>query len=121
MTTPIEPGYFEVRLVRRGPWIAARISTEREFFCVEIDGQRVGGFYPVQSVEERFADLLAADGDPYRDPLLQVLLFGRRIDEAAYYYRLTLGRWARIAMPDHPAAHPRKRIDLRSVPVNAVI
>lgn len=92
-------GRYRIKLVRKGPWVAAAI----EF----IDGHAVA----------------VLDGNPTTqwtgtmgDGVDQIALFGEPVDEAEYQYLLATARWAREHSPDHPAANPRRPIKLHELP-----
>ena len=108
-----EPGFYRVRLIRGGPWVAARISygpppdpetgepLDRSWFwTVEIDGQ------------------LYADPSPSwrRAGVDRVWLFGEKITEAEYDYLLAMRHHAVTHEPALPAAQPDKPVDLLRVP-----
>lgn len=63
-----EPGYFRMRLVGKGPYVAARISRVFGFWSAEINGQSSG---PI-------------DFDPTRGSVFDVWTSGERIDENHY-------------------------------------
>lgn len=107
-----QPGLFRIRLVRGGPWVAARIYHESArdadgnpldrsvFWWAEIDGQLVADPSPDWSTAR----------------IDKVWLFGRSIDEAEYHHLLRVKRWADAHDPAAPEANPRKTIDLRRLP-----
>lgn len=91
------PGFFKMRLVRRGPWVPAAITySVFGLWQATIDGE-----------------IFAADADPvFADGVLRVWHSGRFIDEAEYAHMLAVKAWAGTTMPDHPAAQPRKAMDI---------
>lgn len=96
-----EPGYFRLRLVRHGPWVPARIVRRP-------DGQW-------QAIVN--GESYRADPDPGRAPwVFRIWHGGRVIDRAAYLEMLRVKGWAQAHQPDHPAANPRKPIDLTAAP-----
>lgn len=94
-----EPGFFLMRLVRRGPKVAARIvHDEHGIWRAHIDGvpQEPGG------------------ADPHRARgVLRIWHSGTRCTEQEYLYRLALKAWAMAHDPDHPAANPERPVSLR--------
>jgi hypothetical protein len=92
---PPSPGFFQLRLVRRGWPVPARIVCDVEGWHAEIDG--------VAS---------APHDDPAHAPdVARVWHGGHRIAEADYRYLLDLKDWARDCEPGHPCLHPQRPID----------
>lgn len=103
LETP-SPGTFRVRLVRFGPWVAAKIVNENGLWWVELDGREYGG-----------------DADPWRaEHMERVWFHGHRIAEDEYRAALAVSMWARTNAPDHPAATPDRPIDMISVPISSL-
>jgi hypothetical protein len=94
-------GYFKLRLVKRGPWVGARIDQIDGKWVATIDGteQSPGHEDPVE-----------AKG------VLKVWHAGQFISQPEYNYLVQLAAWAREHSPDHPAANPGKPIDLATLP-----
>lgn len=92
-----EPGFFSMRLRRKGVQVGARIVHHDGLWWAEIDGKQVG---------EPHADPAYADG------VFRVWTSGRRISVEEHAYLLDLAAWARANAPDHPAANPRQPINL---------
>lgn len=91
-----EPGYFAIRLVRRGPWVAARIVHDESGWWAIIDGVRSPPHI-----------------DPvYADDVFRIWHGGRIIEETEYNHILNVREWARKQSPDHPSANPREPIDI---------
>lgn len=104
---PDEPqcGYFETRLVKGGPFVAARI-------------------WMYQPVDEESGDLIGdenlqceVDGK-YRDPAQAwSWLYNLPIDEARFKFLTDLRAWAEKNAPNEPFANPKKPVDwLNGVP-----
>lgn len=92
-----EPGFFELRLVRGGPLVGARIIHEQGWWTAWIDGKLCG----------------PADQDPVRaEGVCRIWNGARRIDRVLYDFRLSTKSWALANEPDHPAANPGEPIDL---------
>ncbi len=64
-----EPGFFKLRLVRKGPWVAGRISHAMGFWSASIDGVPCG---------QRHPDPFAADG------VSRIWESAARIEQAEY-------------------------------------
>jgi hypothetical protein len=86
-----QPGFYKMHLVSGGPWVGVRIwRDDAGQLCAEAHGE-------------------PCDPDevwPFTWPSDEV--------EFAYYDRLRV--WAQQHDVDHPAAEPRKRINLRKMP-----
>ena len=96
-----EPGFFEVRLVKGGPLVAASIAFDVDtgMWTATIDG-----------------DAGLPDPDPWQaEGLTRVWHYGRAVTEDEYRYRLALKTWALANDPAHPAAHPRDPINVNTL------
>lgn len=98
-----EPGFFRMKLIRGGPFVAARIGHDTAGWWAEIDGQRY-----------------APHPDPaHAEAVYRVWHGGHVIPEAEYQHLLAVRGWAEREMPTHPVTHPREPIDdaaLRRLP-----
>ena len=93
-----EVGFFSMRLVRLGPYVAARIEHSPAGWRATIDGQT---FEP--------------NPDPaYAKGVFQIWHGGKRIREAEYRHMLHVRDWAKREAPRHPAANPRRRINIKN-------
>lgn len=94
------PGYFRLRLVRGGPFVAASIDlTADGLWRVTVNGEAS-----------------AASADPWHCPGMErVWFYGHRIDRAEHDYLLALAAHARRHDPAHPLASPGQRIDLHHI------
>jgi hypothetical protein len=91
-----EPGYFAIRLVRRGPRVPARICFDGVTWHAEVNGERFAGAT-----------------DPAAAPrVFSIWHGGDFITEREYRHMLDMAAWARRHAPDHPAAKPNRPIDL---------
>lgn len=104
-----QPGYFKLRLVRKGPWLPARIRHEpmadpttgepldRSYlWYAEIDGQLHA----------------PPDRDPARAGVFRIWLFGKRITEEDYSkLRENKARAERVD-PQAPELNPETPVDL---------
>lgn len=97
----IEPGLFEVKLVPHGPPVAARIDCQDGLWSATINGEPTRG----------------AAADPFVAPdVTFVWERGVPIPEAEYEFLIARARWAEANNRAHPAANPRKPIDLAAMP-----
>lgn len=90
-------GWYQLRLVKRGPWVAAELRWQDDRLVAYIDGERSAG--PMGSWE--------------MEPVDVITLFGEAITAAEHHYLITLAAWARKHDPQHPLANPRKPVSLR--------
>jgi hypothetical protein len=85
-----EPGMFKLRLIRRGPWVAGRISHAMGFWSASIGGEPCGARHP----------------DPYQaDGVSRIWESATRISQAEY-----------DALLRHPSATPDLPINLGAEP-----
>ena len=110
-----EIGYRRVRLVRRGPWVAAEIREENATLVAELCGIGVvwRGSRDALAAEAEAA-LLA--GQAFAHPLLRISLFGIPIDESEWRYLTERRLWAIAHAPDDPYAAAKAPIDLNDLP-----
>jgi hypothetical protein len=93
-----EPGYYKRRLVKGGPWVTVRFfRTDTGALAVEVDGQTHD-----------------PSGAPYEPGWEWPVCWPS--DEAEYRHMERLRTWALDHAPHHPAARPRERIDLGTMP-----
>jgi hypothetical protein len=95
-----ETGFFRMRLVRKGPFVAAQINHQNNHWWAVINGDK----YPPA------ADPAAA---PY---VFDVWLAGERITEDEYNYLTARRTWAAQHAPRDPANAPRQRVDTAFLP-----
>ena len=89
-----EPGYFLIRLVPGGPEVPAAILYRRGLYAAVVNGRQYGWHAEWPKAQ-----------------WVGQIWTGRMIDRAEYERRLALAQ-----VPDHPAATPRKRVDLTDKP-----
>jgi hypothetical protein len=96
------PGYYLLRLVRGGPWVAAQVARDPAGWRCMIDGTWEG-----------------PAADPWSLRGMETIHWsGRETTAEDCQRRIGLARWAKIHEPDHPAANPRRPIDLdRIIPI----
>ncbi len=86
-----------MRLVRKGPKVAARITFEDGLWQAEINGQKSG---------PAVADFLLSK------QVMRIWESGTKTDQAIYDYHLGLKDWAEKNDPTHPAAKPMEPVNL---------
>lgn len=111
----IGPFFYRVRLVKGAPWSAVKLwkgfsidpdtlelLTERPFIWRAIlNGEHVD----VYDVVIEF------------DGITQMpVVKGEQVNEAEYEFLLGDHLWAKAHAPDEPAAKPRERVDMNSIP-----
>jgi hypothetical protein len=104
----IQPGHYLIRLVKKGPLVAARI-----YWCDHEPGNEENKLdrWPIPFLMGEIA------GEAV-DALGIWLARGRQeITAAEYRYRSTDAAWAREHSPLEPAANPRKKIDQLQAPL----
>ena len=101
-----EVGFWQCRLVKNGPPVAAAIKL--------IQTTHLPG-HPDIALER--GPFLQAFLDGEEVPLSSVWL--RRLEpitEAEYGYRLRVSRWAKEHKPDAPEANPQQKVDIGAMP-----
>ena len=93
-------GYFRIRLVRGGPFVAASIDiTADGLWRVMVNGEPS-----------------AACAEPWDCPGMErVWFYGHRIDHAEHDYLVALSAHARAHDATHPLAQPGRPIDLHAM------
>lgn len=100
-----EPGFYALKLVKKGPEVAARIFKMEALFGQYLWGAMIDGEFV---------------GDYVEDPQLQqgvqqIWLFGRKIGLQEYEFMLARAAHAKQHEPNSPWANPRRPIDLRTI------
>lgn len=98
-----EPGYFRLRLVRRGPWVPARIWLDHP------TDPLTGG--PLDRSVKLLAEI---DGKPA--DIWKVWHWGRPIHVTEYNYLRGVTEWALVHGQDAPEANPGVAVDLNNAP-----
>ena len=102
------PGYWLVRAAKGGPTVAA---------CIRVVTTTAEPDNPDNVMAERSPHLAAFILD---EPVALDKVWHWRIkeiDEAEYRYQCDAAVWAKRFSPDEPIANPRKKVDLRNVPI----
>ncbi|HTI81810.1 MAG TPA: hypothetical protein VL614_15280 [Acetobacteraceae bacterium] len=90
-------GFYRVKLNRKGVWVAAEIRFVEGKATAFIDGElSVGGTDSWQL-----------------DAVDRIAIWGEKITPSEHNYLLAVAKHAREHQPDHPAANPKKPINLR--------
>lgn len=109
MTAHPREGYFRMRLVKNGPYVAARIH--RPCQCT-VNGPDEHDWRPTC---DRFRPLCATlNGKPA--DIWRVWTYGKEVNRAEHDYLASLTDWARTYAPDMPEANPRSPVDLNATP-----
>lgn len=110
-----KPGYRRVRLVRRGPWVAAEIRKDGQELIAEVCGRGVvwRGTLDVLAAE---ADEARSQGRAFSHPFLRISLFGILIEKPEWQYLTDRRLWAIAHAPDDPYASAGEPIDLNALP-----
>lgn len=91
-----EPGYYLTRLIRNGPPVGAQIVQHEDGqWSVMRDGVWEGPSH-----------------NPWSLPLMHTVFIAKRTTAEDVQYRIGMRKWAELYAPTHPAANPRKPIDL---------
>jgi hypothetical protein len=112
----VNPGFYRVKLVRGGPFIAARIVITDDMIEVSHHGHPAHFRLPVPA----YFDLVVEQttlGQADKHPLTRVSWFGQRISEGEYRYLIHMHEWAKAHAPDHPMADPTKPIHVAGIAV----
>lgn len=115
----ITPGYYRFRKVKRGPFVAARISVRDGVIYVAEEDQPA--HFAISETD--FAAMVTAaimDGEAFTHPLLRIAWYGQPIDEIEYRHLIAYAKWARLHAPQHPAARPTEPVDLNTLPIDLI-
>lgn len=104
-----EPGYFKIRLVRKGPWVPARIRHE-PIPCPDT-GQPLDRSY-LWHAEIAGIHHAPPDRDPARAGVFRIWLFGKRITEDEYRKLRDKKDQAERHDPQAPELTPEQPVDL---------
>lgn len=115
----IEPGFYRFRKVKRGPFVAARISIDDG--VIYVAEEDAPAHYAVSVTA--FAEMVTSsimDGEAFTNPLLRVAWYGERIDEIEYRHLIAYAKWARLHAPHAPAARPTEPVDMNTTPIDLI-
>lgn len=113
-----EPGYFRMRLVKGGPWVAARIWRPCHCSINGAENDLADSGFDVHEwlpTCDRFGPLAAECNGKEVEPGW-VWERGQHISEHEYKFLVQDAAWAKAHAPDDPMANPTKPIDLNALP-----
>lgn len=96
-----EPGFYALKLVKKGVEVGARILYSEGLWEARINGNLVGE--------------LGEDPELLSE-VQKIWLFGRKIDVAEYAFLLARYTHAKAHTPGHPFANPDKPVSRRALP-----
>lgn len=108
-----QPGLYRMRLVKGGPWVAARIH--RTCHCT-VNGGDASDAHEWRDGCDRFPALQGEVDGRSRDPVSIWHSRIERIDEAEYRFLTDAAAWDRKHAPEAPGANPDKPIDPLTTP-----
>ena len=109
-----EPGYFRMRLVRHGPFVACRIW--RCCSCT-VNGGDENEQHDWRATCDRFPPLTATvNGEDQPGMVRRVWTYGRAVDAATYRLMVDRANWDKQYAPAAPAANPDKPLDINTIP-----
>ena len=91
-----QPGFYTVRLVKKGPELPAVITLTDGLWAAAVNGKPLAAPHP----------------DPFHAGVYTVWHGGRRSDAAQHSHLSAMLAWALVYQPDHPLCHPRKPVDV---------
>ena len=112
----LRPGYYRIRRVRSGPWIAAELQIADGQIAVTEERETIIAGIPLETLPDLWVEA-HIEGEAFRHPLLRLLLFGVPIEAPEYNHMLATAAWARSNARSHPAANPDRPIDLGTIPI----
>ena len=109
-----QPGLFKMRLVRGGPWVAARIFYEPA--TDPLTGEALDrSYYWRATIDGRL--IKEPSTDPFEADVDRVWIYGRPIDQAEFDHLSGVSTWAKEHSPTSPEAEPGKAVNLLTVPI----
>ena len=112
LLTEIEPGFYQMKLVRGGPFVPVLVEQHGMELSITINGVRQEQTYHVDGVEDRIAASMLM-GEANRDPLVRIH-WAERITQDRYKRLLGVLEYCKIHLPDHPMMTPTKPCNLSS-------
>lgn len=110
-----EPGYFRMRLVRRGPFVACRIW--RCCSCT-VNGGDENEQHDWQATCDRFPQLTATvNGEDRSEKLSKVWTYGKPIKRSEYDFMVADAAWLRQHDPEDAKATPTAPVDIKNQPI----
>lgn len=109
------PGLYKVRLVRRGPWIAAEIEDADDVIVARVCGLGETWRGTRQQLSDQINEALL-EGRAFQHPLLKVSLFGRETTPEEHAFLTDRREWALLHDPNDMYARAREPIDIDRLP-----
>lgn len=109
-----EPGFFKLRVAKKGPWVPALIWRPCPMVIpepLEATPDPEEWCRPTERPRPLRATIGTRDADPQ-----EVWTSGRWITPREYHWRLGLGKWAAEEAPSEPEAKPYQPVDLTRSP-----
>jgi hypothetical protein len=111
--TPIA-GYYAMRLAKGGIKVAVRVWFGPPTIDGETQDRSPRWCCSVDGITDKLVDGVRVPLDPIDDEVWPFCAL-HPIDQTEFLFLLKRTTWARTESPDHPAANPRKPIDLRKL------
>lgn len=108
-------GLYKVRLVRRGPWVAAEIEEAGDVIVARVCGLGETWRGTRQQLSDQVTDALM-DGKAFHHPLLRVSLFGVETTPEEHAFLTARREWALQHDPNDIYARAREPIDIDQLP-----
>lgn len=106
----VSPGWFRMRMVRGGPFVAARIFLPCPIVPCDPD---IDPFEWCRHYDRSRQYLAEIDGEAA--DVMRVWTGAETIRQAEWQYLTDAANWDRVFSPASPAANPRKPVNLRQV------
>jgi len=114
--TPGSPiaGFYAMRLAKGGLKVAVRVWFGAPIIDGELQDRSWRWCCSVDGLTDKLVDGVRVPLDPIEDEVWPFCAMCP-IDQQEFIFLLRRATWARTESPDHPAANPRKAIDLRQL------
>lgn len=106
------PGLYRIRLVKGGPWVAARIVYGPPLD--PIDGTELDRAPRWQCWID--GEMIGADPDPHAAGAYRIWP-AHQVSQAEYDHMVAVSKWAKEHSPRDPAANPTRPIDPLTAPI----
>lgn len=112
----LRPGFYKIRRVPRGPWVAAELIIAAGMISTTEDASPVLAPIPIDTVSDLLVEA-TMEGEAFRHPLFRLLYFGVRIERPEYEHLIETAAWARLHSRRNPAANPDRPVDPNTIPI----